>query len=685
MRFIDPSFACEITLSDVNAALYKAVEKEFERLKEIRNLGIIAHISHTAVYTRYQHLIGLLGIFEKLSRQPKGYGLPKDLLWSFWCRLCFNQVGHACFSYDAEKAVLLSCQFDRNFRSRLYKLMNPLSEKLSECTICKKECDQKNGNDDVLIKWFDKMVDENAWYRLHHWIAALKLMHSSKVTKILSDQKKAYSEPETFKMFLYQNCKWDKPISRLNRMDFIVRDLAVTGTANIHLDVDGLISTADKGRHDWSLLKALEKYLENRLYASVENQTTSMLFHRLLADHLIKDRISIQSVFGLNETATMNDNELKSYLCRYSAGREIFDENLRQSWVTRTIRTALPEHKLPYEIEQDLTGQRKGHLTAHMRTRIACQKMHQNNIIGVSICYRDGNVRPNAKSVIKTFRSILKKQHPQLDSRELTVAVFEFLFGKKIDQNLEHIIRRCSELDCGEDILKRVSKVLETRGLRKMDIPAEISLRIGEKDYQLAKYLSNIPLMLMVASLTNRNEINEILQMDKVQATSIIWKEILECQSLYFSFKIPNAMINLIDESQRILHGQIFHNRESASRDLEVFSFLESLKYPSEKVSFKISLPNLKIFNSYGKVENEYDVISLSLGDGKNVELWIWGVTTVKDIAKKREEDLKKINKLKNIIHARWKDEIRVVINYVAKDKNSIIYDIDGTQKEYTP
>ena len=101
LRFTDPAFRCEVVLSGTAMALYEAAKPQFERLKGIRSLGLMALVHDVAMHTRHQHLVGLMRIFNKLCQQPKEKGLPKAFLWSFWCRLCFAQTGHAAMSYDA--------------------------------------------------------------------------------------------------------------------------------------------------------------------------------------------------------------------------------------------------------------------------------------------------------------------------------------------------------------------------------------------------------------------------------------------------------------------------------------------------------------------------------------------------------------------------------------------------------
>ena len=115
--------------------------------------------------------------------------------------------------------------------------------------------------------------------------------------------------------------------------------------------------------------------------------------------------------------------------------------------------------------------------------------------------------------------------------------------------------------------------------------------------------------------------------------------------------------------------------------DSELYTLLESLKHPGASVSFRVSLPNLKLLKEDETVENEYDVVSVVLKENKHVEVWVWGVTTEQDLSNKRINDLTKIQKLKDLLGNRWGDEIRVVTCYVHKDGDDICCEIDGRQE----
>ena len=76
--------------------------------------------------------------------------------------------------------------------------------------------------------------------------------------------------------------------------------------------------------------------------------------------------------------------------------------------------------------------------------------------------------------------------------------------------------------------------------------------------------------------------------------------------------------------------------------------------------------------------------MSVVLKEDKHVEVWVWGVTIEANLAPKRNADLVKIQKLKDLLGGRWEADVRVVTCYVHKDGNDICCEIDGAQQRRT-
>lgn len=689
LKFTDPAFTCEVVLRKQSKALYEAAQSQFGRLKDIANLGLIAYINETAIHSKHDHLVGLLKIFEKLLQQPRSLGLPKDFLWSFWVRLCFGQTGHAAFAYDAEKAVLLSCHIDKEFNKKVRIFLNPVINKIQRCPKCSVAEDCRDISNDRGDRLLDGMIKKNQWRRLYLWVAALKLTQEKRVFSILSRQANdtgkgspSFSEQEAYKMLICPQCKWNRAIERLNRLDYVCRDLAYTGRLRVQFDVDNMVAQVNSEDYeDWNLLKQFDKYLIDTTYANSNIQAFSAIFQRALASLLINGEINLEQLFGIDPGCYYSDEDLKSKLTRHKLGRELFDKTLSKGWICWDISTWLDKNRTPYEIESSLRGMKKTYLSAPSDTKIICYKAIQPHKLYLGIRYNGNNDRPEIKGIVRIIRSMLRKQYPLLDSGKLISILAEALCGVKIEHNLPGIIERLAPLSSEHlfEIKKVANIVIKKYSGDKASIP--ISIRVGDLDYSLplSPVGSGINIMLMHAAIYGSEELRKKTKVNLKKASKILLSELLLWQPRYFS-NMSKSVENLMTVMQNDLIALIKQNKNVAS-NLEYYAFLEALKCPSKKISFRFVLPNLILFKDDGNKENEYDIASIFLKSYKEVEIWIWGVSSNQDISTKQKEDHGKIQILKDKIGNRWGGEIRVVTNYICCNNRELILDIDGRQE----
>ncbi len=684
LRFADPAFTCEVVLVGPAKALYEVAQPQFERLRRIRSLGLASRISDIAIHNRHSHAIGSMKIFNKLCQQPIRQGLPKKFLWAFWSRLCFGQTGHAALSYDSEKAVLLACHLDSGFKDKFRTLVQPVTNSVMACTICDKQCGIKAKDSAAATLWLEDLIQKNQWRRVHLWIAALKLIQDPRILNILKqqilnqDNTLGFSDAETIKMLASPECSWDYVFYRLNRLDYVVRDLAFAGTLGIRVDIDGLISASDRDHPDWELLRYLDKYLESTIYESIQSQTDSILFQRALANLLLSEKISLESLFGINTALDVDDDKLADTLGKTQAGREVFDHDLRSAWQTWPVNCFVDSQLAPCSVEQIITGRPKQHLVAHTRTKVTCMRMNEDHSLGLSMCYLDQVKRPAAKAFIKLCRSILLKKYPQLNPEHLTTALYEGLINRTCEHGLKKASKRCADLQISEGILRGAADVVNKRADIAPQRPANLSIRIGSFDYPLR---GDLTINIMHAAVKGNDEVRKNLGVSVAEAAEILWSQILSWPSVYFGLRPSQKILQLLDEAQSTLGRQVLASLPSAQDDLELYTLLEALKHPDSGVSFRTVLPNLVLLKEDRNKENEYDVVSIALKEDKHVEVWVWGVTTEADIGRKRQEDHVKIQKLKDLLGNRWGGEVRTVENYVHKEDNDICCEIDGTQE----
>jgi hypothetical protein len=691
LRFTDPAFRCEVVLSGTAMALYEATQPQFERLKGIKSLGLTAHVHAVAMHTRHQHLVGLMRIFNKLCQQPKDKGLPKDFLWSFWCRLCFAQTGHAALSYDAEKAVLLACHLDSNFKAKLRALVQPVIDKLAACPKCTRmSCPVRDKDAANANVWFDDLIARNRWHQLYLWIAALKLLQEPNLLRILTGQvvgannTLGFSEPEAIKMLVAPGCEWDRSVRNLSRLDFIVRDLAFAGTLGIQLDVDNLVAAANMPHPDWKLLGSLSAYMSDTLYESLPAQTISVLLQRALAELLIKGKVGLEALFAIDLNSALSDDDLRELIERKPAGREVFDPDTRKAWRAWVINTYADKQRVPCELEKDITGHNKSHLTRHTSSHATCLKLQQEHSLAIAIRHQSLADRPEAKTFVKLCRSVLNNQYPKLVPQQLTSALFDGLVDRHCEHGLDAAVERLSKVKVQLPTLRKAADVVNSRASGQSEVTADFSFKIGGYEYPFHGDPQELQINTMHAALSGSDDVRKNLAVSTKRAAAILWSELTAWQSIYFGLRPTKKVSAAVEEAQNILAQHAIAAGQTAEADLELYALLEALKHPRGSVSFRIALPNLKLMKEDGTIENEYDVVSVALKDDKDVEVWVWGVTTDRNLGAKRAADLGKIQKLKDLLGGRWEADVRVVTCYVHRDGNDICLEIDGVQTRRT-
>jgi hypothetical protein len=211
-------------------------------------------------------------------------------------------------------------------------------------------------------------------------------------------------------------------------------------------------------------------------------------------------------------------------------------------------------------------------------------------------------------------------------------------------------------------------------------VAENFSFKIGGYEYPFRGDPQQLQINTMHAALSGSGEVRKSLDVSTENAAEVLWRELTAWQSIYFGLRPTKKVSAAVEEAQNILAQQVIAAGQTAEADLELYALLEALKHPGGNVSFRIALPNLKLMKEDGTTENEYDVVSVALKGDKDVEVWVWGVTTEQNLGAKRTADLGKIQKLKDLLGRRWEDDVHVVTCYVHRDNNEICLEIDGVQ-----
>jgi len=543
-----------------------------------------------------------------------------------------------------------------------------------------------------VVGWLNRLIDENAWRRVFLWSAGLKLVQSKKVLSILKSQvyNKDKNTPgfdlgKAFKILLDPESKWDSAVRRLNRLDFVVRDLTFTGRIGITLDVDRLVAAANQSEDpDWKLIQSLDGYLTDTLFASAERQTESAIFQRSLVELLIDRKVSLGKLFGIDADDCYSDDDLKRIVQSRKQGKELFDATARRSWTTWTIRAATEEASPPSVLEKDLSGRRTsiGILSDPAKRRLIVHKMVQTNRIAVAMMHGGSLDRPSPADFLRTCQRVSHATRPRLIVSELHQVIGEGLCGRNIKHGLANGLADLVPISPSDETTLKGAANYLGRSAGSRDSSAHgIKLLIAGLEQPLASAGLDLPLKVMKAAVTGSEETRKTLGMDMEGAREVLWEHLLAWQDVYFSKRPVKAIVSVVKSVQASLLKHVLGDGSSKARDLELYTLLESLIQPYDRVQFRLSLPNFELINDNRQPENEYDVVTFVVRADKSVETWIWGVTTEENIATKRNSDMAKIQKMKDLLGNRWSGEIRTVQNYAHIENGEVCLEVDGRQE----
>lgn len=298
--------------------------------------------------------------------------------------------------------------------------------------------------------------------------------------------------------------------------------------------MDNLIAAADEYHPDWKLLGSLSNYMLDTLYETLPAQTTSVLFQRSLAAFLIRDKITIEMLFGLDLDQALDDDKLRIKLKKSPAGLEAFDYNRRRSWRAWVIDTYIDKNILPCDVERSITGHNRKYLTSHTVSHTICFKLQKNHNLAIAISHDSLASRPHAANFVKLCRSVLNKQYPKLVPEQLTNALFDGLINRRCQDGLESVTDRLSKLPVDRPILQSAADVANRLACNGSETLSDIGFKIGEYEYPFHGNPHEIQINMMHAALSGDDSVRENLDLSIEEAAKLLWKELTLWQTVYF-------------------------------------------------------------------------------------------------------------------------------------------------------
>ncbi len=291
-----------IHLTDIEFKIINT--QEFQRLRNIRQLGLLNYIFPGALHTRFNHSIGVCHVVDKMvtSLQSKGHLFNGDENRQI-VRLAglLHDIGHYPWSHVTEQVVIADLKKKiRSFPTPDEKIIVTSSQTngtaSDEPTDQKKEGLLTKSESHAINKSFHESRNDSFDFAHHERLATI-VIEKTEIKDILSEK---YS-PEDIKKISQIIAGTTPCIEKAlihseldaDRFDYLLRDSKQTGVTYGLFDLDQIIrnldfsSEAPEGTSGLFIRKkgkkAVEDYLLARyfLYSTVIYQKTSIGFHKM--------------------------------------------------------------------------------------------------------------------------------------------------------------------------------------------------------------------------------------------------------------------------------------------------------------------------------------------------------------------------------------------------------------------
>jgi HD superfamily phosphohydrolase len=341
--------------------------QEFQRLRYIKQLGLLDFVFPGALHTRFNHSIGVLHIADKMTKtlQRKGW-LLEDPNSRQIIRIAalLHDIGHYPWSHITEDVIIKDLKKKINESSPNKKgiTVEPANQPSSEYSITPQTSSINTILDESGSHQHNFNIhnsrNESLDFAHHERIAGI-VIEKTKIKAVLSDA--GFNDREILKISqiiagtTYNGLEKSIIHSELDadRFDYILRDSKETGVTYGLFDIDQIIRHIDfydkpDADEDASGLfiarkgqKAVEDYLISRyfLYSTVIYQKTSIGFHKMvsLAYEGLLEREMLPSYINiiqhldneeLNWFYNFNDLYLLEIIKKVSQGTcEVVDDN----------------------------------------------------------------------------------------------------------------------------------------------------------------------------------------------------------------------------------------------------------------------------------------------------------------------------------------------------------------------
>ena len=297
-----------IPLEETYKTLFPAgkLTDEFERLKNVSQLGLISKIFPLSKHNKFEHSLGVYHLVNRVLE--KGDIRRNANLKSNSLRIAAltHSIGHFSFTFAAEKTVLFLASVSPKVHNFVDNMLSSVGAEI--CDNC-----NKRGQRDKCYKMVLKDEDIFNFFR---WISAYKLLQKKDNLNQLG--LKDFHFKELLKYLVCNENIGKKLLDILDKIDYVIRDHHYLGLIKVDLNIDYYLSAikidSQKNLRFHRIertINELEKYLIDTVYYHRKVKALEGMYGKVLKQCILDETIPVQDL------VTLQDSDLEEKLYKF--------------------------------------------------------------------------------------------------------------------------------------------------------------------------------------------------------------------------------------------------------------------------------------------------------------------------------------------------------------------------------
>jgi HD superfamily phosphohydrolase len=210
---MDPVHGLVIINEPSCLAALQALEKEWERLKDIRALGVIGEVVGPATHSKREHHIGMY----HLSKEVAGLTTAERKRLGLVCLL--RGLGHLPLTYSTEEGVVLAARLSGECKKTLVARLAAVEDACRRRKLW-------SGEEDPI----ERLVEQHDYKELYKWLSAAKVVEAR-----LGDNVGVHVDALVMDL-VFPGSPIYAMAEELARIDYVQRDVYYSGVAELRLE-----------------------------------------------------------------------------------------------------------------------------------------------------------------------------------------------------------------------------------------------------------------------------------------------------------------------------------------------------------------------------------------------------------------------------------------------------------------